>query len=705
MKKKSGIVLALILVMCVLCGCFDDTSDSNVSVTTGSLTEATTESEVTSAGNDYAYDPSKEGVIEEDNGIRYVSNILIVYFKSGVSEADKNAVVDEVNGVIVGRIDTLNQLQIKISARSHYDLMNLCTQVEANENVVIADIDEVYDSDVEPYFPADGYSDAWGEYPAGDNWGLEAIGAPNAWGYKDMMSQINVGVVDSGFDVNHRDLAGRLDAISSSGSPSVAPGHGTAVSGVIGAVFNNGDGISGVAPNAHINGYSVSSDSVPSSTLIAYVVQAIKDGNRIVNLSFGQSGNLNDCHSGADMYREGMVASLQISTLLSQGYDFLIVQSAGNGAKDHYGVDSVYNGLFASITPTNCYMDLYSYEEIRNHVIVVGAVALSGMEYYMDYYSNFGSNVDVCAPGTDILCLKAGGGCEYMNGTSFSAPYVSGTAAVIWGINPQLHAADVKRIICESGVTMVCPNEDAPVATGVYPLINAGNAADAAFNCSASTGDYSPDDFAFRNFLQQGYDDADDYIDGLAVFYDRDGNGQINTNGGTTWMQYCLADFDNDGANELLLRTTFYSAGTYSVNDMGLLRMYENMDGQVIEKNNCFMDGRGDLNSPDITLYNNGVVYWKDNYNGYNSINVFPFTDEIRNIIGIDESKYLSYSLLNDGSGLVSRYVNAGFFVDEYHDITESEYQAELNSILTGQVINPTVYPVTTAGIDEGFTE
>lgn len=117
------------------------------------------------------------------------------------------------------------------------------------------------------------------------------------------------------------------------------------------------------------------------------------------------------------------------------------------------------------------------------------------------------------------------------------------------------------------------------------------------------------------------------------------------------------------------------------------------------------MDGRGDLNSPDITLYNNGIVYWEDNYNGSISINVFLFTDEVRNKLGISESKYLSYSLLNDGSGLVSRYVNAGFFVDEYHDITESEYQAELNSILTGQVINPTVYPVTTAGIDEGFTE
>ena len=252
---------------------------------------------------------------------------------------------------------------------------------------------------------------------------------------------------------------------------------------------------------------------------------------------------------------------------------------------------------------------------------------------------------------------------------------------------------------------MVCPNEDAPVATGVYPLINAGNAADAAFNCSASTGDYAPDDFAFRNFLQEGYDNADDYVNGLAVYYDRDGNGQIDRNGGTTWMQYCLADFDNDGANELLLRTTFYSAGTYSVDDMALLHMYENYDGQVVEKNSCIMDARGDFTSPGITFYNNDVVYWDDNYNGFRSICIYPFSDEIRNMVGINESKYLAYTPSNDGSGLVSRYINAGFFVDDYRDITEEEYNAELNSILTGQVISPTVHPVTTAGIDEGFTE
>lgn len=123
-------------------------------------------------------------------------------------------------------------------------------------------------------------------------------------------------------------------------------------------------------------------------------------------------------------------------------------------------------------------------ETVRNHIIMVGAVTNSteeniyespnkifttednvGAAYYYSCYSNRGDRVDVYAPGNDILSDFPDNISALDTGTSMATPMVSGIAALVWGVNPQLKAAQVKEIIMDSA------SEDMKVANAFYAVL------------------------------------------------------------------------------------------------------------------------------------------------------------------------------------------------------------------------------------------
>lgn len=165
---------------------------------------------------------------------------------------------------------------------------------------------------------------------------------------------------------------------------------------------------------------------------------------------------------------------------------FLIVQGAGNGEDNGGpGVDAVYSGCWSSMTQEYCEEVTeefhVSYPEILNHILVVGAVENSkdGNDYYMTTYSNYGDTVSICAPGGyvdqshDVGIYTCSSENDYAcsAGTSIATPMVTGTAAVLWGIDPTLTAGQVKDYIikgskCKAiGVT----GEDKGTE---YPMLN-----------------------------------------------------------------------------------------------------------------------------------------------------------------------------------------------------------------------------------------
>jgi len=152
--------------------------------------------------------------------------------------------------------------------------------------------------------------------------------------------------------------------------------------------------------------------------------------------------------------------------LLAKGYDFVVVHAAGNSA-----VDAINNGVFSHITDP----------ALRQRVITVGAV---DSNYQMAYFTNYGSLVDVVAPGVDIYSSVASTDSSYSfySGTSMAAPHVTGLAGLVWSANPGLTGPKVKQIIVdsakESGRPILDTRSGAPRQT--YYFANAKAAVDKA---------------------------------------------------------------------------------------------------------------------------------------------------------------------------------------------------------------------------------
>ncbi|WP_459641415.1 S8 family serine peptidase, partial [Flavobacterium sp. CGRL2] len=204
--------------------------------------------------------------------------------------------------------------------------------------------------------------------------------------------------------------------------------HNTMVSGILAANRNNDIGIKGIA-DIKIMPLNISPSGDEHDKDIAMAVRyAVDNGAKIINMSFGKEFSMHkDWVSEAFKYAEE--------------HNVLLVHSAGN---DSENLDKVFH-----------YPNDQNYEGIRgicNNFISVGSTTKNLGEKLVSDYSNYGKeNVDLFAPGEDIYTTGAGNIYKTDSGTSFSAPMVSGTAAIIWSYYPNLTAAQVKQIIMDSG--------------------------------------------------------------------------------------------------------------------------------------------------------------------------------------------------------------------------------------------------------------
>lgn len=287
----------------------------NVNYDNGSFEEVT-KTETTSEGNVYAAEQ------------------LIVMFKSKVSKERCQEIIKNVGGEQIGVLYAIDEYQVKFDGADAAALKKYIKKFNAYDEVIQADYNYVNDVAALPNDPWGGENEWTENNPEGNNWGLEAIHAESAWQYQDKLSRtsegkaaIKVGISDAGFDMNHEDL--RLTSITSDVTEHY---HGTHVAGTIGGIGNNGTGVTGVLWNA---------DTIVKSQMgTSYVVELIQNGAKVVNCSWGLR-----FPSEASGRSGGIEAANAMAKLLDQGYDFLVVQSAGNST-----LDSTWNGSFAGIT-------------------------------------------------------------------------------------------------------------------------------------------------------------------------------------------------------------------------------------------------------------------------------------------------------------------------------------------------------------------
>jgi hypothetical protein len=243
-----------------------------------------------------------------------------------------------------------------------------------------------------------------------------------------------IAIVEDGADVTHPDLAGHVWQIGS-GPPAA---HGTAVASVASAP-GNGIGLVGAYPGAATRVYA----STTCSQTAAAVVHAADDGARVINMSYG--------------FDEGTCYSHLLATEYAFGRGSVLVASAGN----ELGEGSPRS------RPAN-----------DPHVLTVGAV---GPGNVASTFSNRNEGVDVTAPGVDIpvavpLLDDTDGvvdGYDVEDGTSFSAPMVSGLVAWLRRARPDLTPSQATELLRRTARDLGAPGWDPVFGWGLPDLARA----------------------------------------------------------------------------------------------------------------------------------------------------------------------------------------------------------------------------------------
>ena len=520
----------------------------------------------------YVPDP---GSIEAnpETGVSYVNNIVLIFFEPGTTDEEKQNTVDMINGEVVGALPVIDQLQVRISTRSEEELKALCRELELRDSVAVATYDEALQVSQnavpdDPWGTEYGHAVSWDkDTPVDANWWVNATDAITAWDYEDELEHVKVGVVDNGFDTSHEDLVGRISEITENNS---VERHGTLVAGVIGATHNNRRGISGIVEDCEIltadwqlteaQKAALAETGEKWSTtnqIVGESVMLIEHGAKVINLSAGKK--LNQGYRSWDYNGEGRMVSAFLRALLARGYDFVIVQAAGNGDADKVSLDAVYNGLFCAITHENCAAGGgVSADDIIDRIIVVGAAGMDGSGGFVQAsWSNAGPRVDICAPGVDVYSSVEGNAYDYASGTSMAAPVVAGTAASVWAANSGLSGADVKRIVCQNTKgTAYAQYSDLHPFYDSYPMVNTQLAVEAALEAKGVSVGKKPEQL-YASVLEAYRNSADELrtnhtitaAGSRRVYLSADTSGQ---------MFYAFHDIDGNGVPELLIGAPVY---------------------------------------------------------------------------------------------------------------------------------------------------
>jgi len=340
---------------------------------------------------------------------------------------------------------------VKVTFPTDEPVKSFCKEVLQTDEVEFCEPNHVRNIDLVP-------NDA--EYD--QQWYLPHIRAEEAWDIPLGNANIVIAVIDTGVDYNHVDLSNNMwsnpcevpsngvddpcpgdavgngliddvigydfveddpkgicaaneDCSMSDADPNDLHGHGTHVSGIAAATTNNTAGIAGVCPNCKIMALRAGflnieeGGSLYDDHILAALEYALENNVDVINMSF--SGPYNQSY-------------IDIFIRLNQAGAILIA-AAGNSAS---------NG--------------YRYPAGFPEVIAVGATDSIDRKAY---FSNFGENVDVVAPGVDIMSTLPNGNYSTKSGTSMSSPIVAGVAGLILSQDPTLNTDALRTILRGTG--------------------------------------------------------------------------------------------------------------------------------------------------------------------------------------------------------------------------------------------------------------
>jgi subtilisin family serine protease/tetratricopeptide (TPR) repeat protein len=283
----------------------------------------------------------------------------------------------------------------------------------------------------------------------------------SAWELTRGNPNLIIGVLDGGIPIENNNLSHpelqNTNRIILGGNfisnqtvyPKDERSHGTHVAGIIGAETNNGTGITGICHNSKLFVSRVTKDNGNVAYLDCYngFVEAVNSGCKIINISLRWTSD----------NQSGILATMM---QLANSSNVLVVAAAGNDYISSIGYPAKYAGTYSN-------------------VIAVSAIDANSQKAN---FSNYGTEVTVCAPGVNIYStipnyyttlfpssLNYGS----LSGTSMATPIISGVAGLVWSKFPHLSAAQVRKQIELSADDLGTPGHD--IYYG-YGRVNAYNA-------------------------------------------------------------------------------------------------------------------------------------------------------------------------------------------------------------------------------------
>jgi len=229
----------------------------------------------------------------------------------------------------------------------------------------------------------------------GSQWGLAKVQAESAWD-SALGLNITIAIVDTGVDYNHPDLTGKVilghDYVSNDEDPKDENDHGTHVAGIAAAVANNAIGVAGMAPSANILAVRVLDRNGNGflSAIASGITYSVDHGAKVINLSMGGT-------TGSTV--------LQDAVDYAANHGVVVSCAAGNDSRMTMLFPAQYDSC-TSVTATD-----------QNDARAS--------------FADGGPGLDLSAPGVGILSTIRGGAYDTWSGTSMSAPFVSGLAALL----------------------------------------------------------------------------------------------------------------------------------------------------------------------------------------------------------------------------------------------------------------------------------
>jgi serine protease len=268
---------------------------------------------------------------------------------------------------------------------------------------------------------------------------LIKINAEDAWNISKGSASVVIAIIDNAILTSHQDLAANIvagyDVADNDNNPDPPSGftgfawnHGTHTSGIASAVTDNNVGIASIGFNSKIMPVKCTNDTSKSGGELEFVDEgityAMQHGAKVMSMSFGS-------------YQSTLTEQILINTAINQG--IVMVAAAGNDDSTGQYYPASYTG-----------------------VISVGATDQNDAKAS---FSNYGSRIDIVAPGVNIYSTFATTTSSYGNlsGTSMSTPMVAGLTALVFAVNPSFTPAQVLTAI-QNGADNI--NAENPSHTG-----------------------------------------------------------------------------------------------------------------------------------------------------------------------------------------------------------------------------------------------